>query len=50
MERYAESEVARSVLGEPLYEAFGAVRRFEHERYGGLDVEDAADRLRWRYG
>jgi glutamine synthetase len=49
-EAYDRSEVAARVLGEPLYRAFGAVRRFERDRYGHLDVAEVADQLRWRYG
>lgn len=47
---YERSAVAAAVLGEPLHDAFGAVRRFEWELYRDEDAADIAEQLRWRYG
>ena len=50
IEAFDRSSVAPKVLGESLYKAFGAVRRFEWDLYRELDPDEVADQLRWRYG
>lgn len=50
IEAFDRSSVAPKVLGETLYQAFDAVRRFEWNLYRGLEPEEVADQLRWRYG
>ncbi len=40
------SELLRSILGDPAVDMVVAVRRLEHERYGNLDPEQLADKFR----
>jgi glutamine synthetase len=40
------SELLRSILGDPVVDMVVAVRRLEHERYGTLDPEVLADKFR----
>jgi glutamine synthetase len=40
------SELLRSILGDPVVDMVVAVRRLEHERYGTLDAELLADKFR----
>jgi glutamine synthetase len=40
------SELLRSILGDPVVDMVVAVRRLEHERYGTLDPELLADKFR----
>jgi glutamine synthetase len=41
-----DSELLRSILGDPAVDMVVAVRRLEHERYGTLDPEQLADKFR----
>jgi glutamine synthetase len=41
-----DSELLRSILGDPVVDMVVAVRRLEHERYGTLDPEQLADKFR----
>jgi glutamine synthetase len=41
--------VLREALGEPLYEAFRAVRLAEIERANGMDLESLVEAERWKY-
>jgi glutamine synthetase len=50
IERFASSTFVRAMLGDPLFEAFLAVRRLEWETFGTHDVADVIDAHRWRYG
>uniref|UniRef100_UPI0006DD04B4 glutamine synthetase family protein n=1 Tax=Mycobacterium sp. UM_11 TaxID=1638773 RepID=UPI0006DD04B4 len=40
------SELMRGILGDPAVDMVVAVRRLEHERYGGLEAEQLADKFR----
>lgn len=40
------STLLRSILGDPVVDVVVAARRLEHERYGGLDPEQLADKFR----
>lgn len=40
------SELLRGILGDAAVDMVVAVRRLEHERYGGLDTEQLADKFR----
>ncbi|OBH84819.1 glutamine synthetase family protein [Mycobacterium sp. E2989] len=40
------SELMRGILGDPTVDMVVAVRRLEHERYGGLEAEQLADKFR----
>jgi glutamine synthetase len=40
------SELLRSILGDPVVDMVVAVRRLEHDRYGTLDPEQLADKFR----
>ncbi|OLB76616.1 MAG: glutamine synthetase [Actinobacteria bacterium 13_2_20CM_2_71_6] len=42
-------DVLPDALGEPLLEAFCAVRRAEHELFAGAKPEDIAEGTRWKY-
>jgi hypothetical protein len=44
------SSLAAEILGEPLFQAFAAVRRFEWDLYRHSDPGEVAEQLRWRYG
>jgi glutamine synthetase len=48
--RMEKAELPRAALGDALCEAFLAVRRFELESYGEVDLQARADLLRWKYG
>lgn len=50
VERLAGSAVAREALGDDLHRVFTAVRRYEWERYGELELERAVEEHLWRYG
>ena len=43
------SDVLRGAMGDPLFEAFLAVRRAEAELFAGADPEDIVARTRWRW-
>jgi glutamine synthetase len=43
------SAVLRHAMGDPLFEAFLAVRRGETELFAGLSADDIAARTRWRW-
>jgi glutamine synthetase len=43
------SAVARHLLGEEILEALTAVRRHEHDTYGGQDVEAVTEKLRYAW-
>jgi glutamine synthetase len=45
----AGSEVLREAMGDPLFEAFLAVRRGEVELFAGASAEDVVARTRWRW-
>ncbi len=40
------SQLVRSILGDPAVDMVVAVRRFEHEHYADLDPEQLADKFR----
>ncbi len=44
------STLARTTLGDDLFEAFLAVRRLEWETFGERDIDELVDIYRWRYG
>lgn len=44
------STFVRSTLGDPLFEAFLAVRRLEWDTYREMDMGEVVDAHRWRYG
>ncbi|MGB3186661.1 MAG: glutamine synthetase family protein [Ornithinimicrobium sp.] len=50
IEAMANSELVREALGEPLFEAFLAVRRREWETFGATDLPAQVAAHRWRYG
>lgn len=50
IDRMAGSELVRDAFGEPLFEAFLAVRRREWETFGDLDLSDQVRAHRLRYG
>jgi glutamine synthetase len=50
MARMASSQLVRGALGEPLFEAFLAVRRLEWDTFGSADLTDVIAAHRWRYG
>jgi glutamine synthetase len=43
------SEVLREAMGDPLFEAFLAVRRGETELFAGVSADEVAARTRWRW-
>jgi glutamine synthetase len=43
------SELAHRLLGDDLLDALVAVRRYEHDTYGGQDVEAVAEKLRYAW-
>jgi glutamine synthetase len=43
------SNFVRSALGDPLYDCYLAVRRFDWECYHGMSLEEMVKDLRWRY-
>ena len=43
------STVLREAMGDPLFDAFVAVRRAEIELFAGVSAEDVAARTRWRW-
>ena len=50
IDRMASSDLVRDAFGEPLFEAFLAVRRREWETFGDLDLSDQVRAHRLRYG
>jgi glutamine synthetase len=48
--RMSSSSLVRGALGEPLSEAFLAVRRLEWETFGAMELPDVIAAHRWRYG
>lgn len=48
--RLEESKFTRATFGDPLFEAFLAVRRLEWETYGQAPVDEVLAAHRWRYG
>lgn len=49
LERFERSGVLREAMGDPLFEAFAAVRRAEIELFASAAPQDAADAVRGRY-
>jgi glutamine synthetase len=47
---FERSSLLRQALGDPLFEAFLAVRRVEWESYGQKDAAEVIASHRWRYG
>ena len=43
------SAFLKELLGEPLYQAYLAVRKFDFERHGQKSLETRVEELRWRY-
>ncbi|KUI22583.1 glutamine synthetase [Mycobacterium sp. GA-1285] len=46
VEALESSSLMRAILGDAVVESVVAVRRYEHENFGGLSAEDAADKFR----
>jgi glutamine synthetase len=42
----AESSLLRGILGDPAVDAIVAVRRYEHDNYGGLPPDELAEKFR----
>ncbi|MCB9100701.1 MAG: glutamine synthetase [Anaerolineales bacterium] len=50
IDRLAQSDLARQVMGEAQFEAFLATRRLEWDSYNQMDQAQLTEALRWRYG
>ncbi len=46
---FEASGTLREAMGEPLFEAIGAVRRAEVELFDGVSADDVVARTRWRW-
>ncbi|WP_372411290.1 glutamine synthetase [Streptomyces luteireticuli] len=49
LDRFTRSDLLRTALGDPLFEAVAAVRRAEVRQYAGAAPQDIADATRRRY-
>lgn len=49
LNRLDHSQALRTGLGDELIDSFVAVHRYENDTYGGLDLEQRIELLRWRY-
>ncbi|RLC00858.1 MAG: type I glutamate--ammonia ligase, partial [Deltaproteobacteria bacterium] len=44
-----KSTFVRKALGDPLYECYLAVKKFDWECYSPMTLEEMVEDLRWRY-
>jgi glutamine synthetase len=49
IEQLEKSSFVRSALGDPLYECYLAVKKFDWESYSSMTLDDMVADLRWRY-
>jgi glutamine synthetase len=49
IDQLAKSTFVKNALGDPLYECYLAVKKFDWESYGSMTLEDMVEDLRWRY-